>query len=101
MKPSIGRIVHYGLGAGDVARIHKRREDFQRYRVSADYQDTGYVAHYGQPPLTGETLPLMITRVWDDGSISGQVILDGSDTLWVNMVPEGEGPGTWSWPPRV
>lgn len=101
MNPSIGRIVHYVLTEADVDKINKRRWDFERHQRSDEYRDTGYIAHFGVTPEDGEVVPLIITRVVTEHIISGQAFLDGSDTLWVSPIVEGEGPGTWSWPPRV
>lgn len=100
-RTTVGRLVHYVLTAVDAQRINKRLMDFEHYRKGLDYQDTGYVAHFGNYAHEGDILPLMVVRVWGEHSVNGQVFLDGNNTLWVTSVPEGEGPGTWSWPPRV
>ncbi len=89
MKPAlrIGEVVQYHLSPIDVERIRERRT----------------TSGYGNAPYVGELVPLVITKVWPnefgDGvpGVSGQAILDGSDTLWVTSVgPNLAGsPGTW------
>lgn len=100
MKPTPGRIVMYSVLPAEVSMINKRRSDFASYRRSHEYRDTGYMAHFGNAPTVGEALPMIITHVNADGSINGQVYLDGNDNLWVKRVAEGKGPGTWAWPTR-
>ena len=101
MKPSIGRIVHYTLSESDAERITKRRADFAAHVKSDGYADTGYVAHYGNGVRAGDVFPAIIIRAWADDSVNAQVFLDGTDTFWITSHREGEGPGTWSWPPRA
>ena len=50
---------------------------------------------------TGDILPAIIVRVWDDGSINAQVLLDGELTLWVTSRHFGDNGGTWRWPERA
>ncbi|HEY9473021.1 MAG TPA: hypothetical protein VIS06_04110 [Mycobacteriales bacterium] len=89
--PTIGRIVHYRLSAQDAAIIRDRRAA------------TG--AH-GNPALEGDVYPAEIVRVFGpadnpDRAVNLQVGLDGEDTYWATSRTEGDGPGTWFWPPRV
>jgi hypothetical protein len=90
-KPSIGRIVHYRLSEGDAAVIAEKRA--QNARLN--------------PHSAGDTVALVIARVWPDeyGSgtpgVNGQALLDGESSLWVTSAREGTEPGQWSWPPRV
>ena len=44
----------------------------------------------------GQELPLIVTKVNEDGTLNGQVLLDGNCSIWVTAVPEGETEGTWS-----
>lgn len=101
MIPSVGRIVHYVLREVDVERIMRRRRDFENHRRDDDYKDRGYMAHFGNDVRAGDVLPAIIVRAWGEHTVNAQVYLDGTDTLWMTSIPEGEGPGTWSWPPRV
>lgn len=96
--PTIGRIVQYTLSYDDAARINKRREDFAAYVHTEGYQDTGYIAHWGERAEGGQVLPLLITRCHGGSSVNGQVMLDGSDTFWVQSVSEGPDQGQWLWP---
>lgn len=87
--PAIGRIVHYTLSDDDARRIGHQRS-------LGSLQGNGVRA--------GEVYPMLITRVWDSGkpnpdaAVNGQVLLDGSDSLWVTSVKVGEGPRTYAWP---
>lgn len=96
-KISIGRIVHYTLAAHDAEVINRRRVP-----LAAPWP-SGAMVHVGNSVTEGDEFPLIVTRVWDAeaGLISGQVLLDGSDTLWVASVTPGVGPCNWFWPPRV
>ena len=90
MQPSPGRIVHYTLTAGDAASIETGRRH--------------YGGRVGNHVTEGDVLPAMIVRVWSNNPESAcnlQVHCDGTDTLWATSRKEGEGPGTWAWPPRV
>lgn len=95
-KPSIGRIVHYTLTEPEAKAINKRRSDAYESKIVA--QNSGAVVHFGNGCVEGDVFPMMITRVWNDDMVNGQVFLDGNDTLWVTSVHEGEGPRTYTWP---
>lgn len=111
MKPNPGRIVLYRLTAEDVESINRRRDDFNR-TMAGDPENKhpawvpGAVAHYGNRVSVGDYWPMIIVRRWTDEfgpgehGVNGQVILDGSDTLWVTSVKQGDGNGTWTWPVR-
>ena len=94
LKPSLGRLVHYTLNESDVARIDQQRQ-YEPYR--------------GNDVQVGDVFPMDIVRVWSAGpddltpdtAVNGQVKLDGNDTLWVTSVTLGDGPGHFTWPPRV
>lgn len=99
--PTVGRIVHYKLSANDVTSINSSRSS-----GSAAVEIHGAQMRHGNPVSEGDVLPLVIARVWPDEygpgilGVSGQVLLDGSDSLWVTSAAEGTEPGTWSWPAR-
>lgn len=89
----VGRIVHYILNDIDVMRIKARRAD-------ESYHD------HGNPPLEGEHVPMIITNVihgLGDGTVNGQCVLDGNDTLWVSSVKfdEKKTHGSWHWIEKV
>lgn len=84
-KPTIGRIVHYTLCPDDAVLVGQCRQ-----------RSNG--AMRGNAADAGETYPMIVSRVWPDGSVNGQVFLDGNDSLWVTSVKVGKGPGTWAWP---
>jgi hypothetical protein len=99
MTPTIGRIVHYYLSDQDAAQINKRRADASAHL--AEHRENGNVVHMGNTVQGGDVYPLAITRTWGGAAVNGQVLLDGSDTLWVTSVTEGDGQRNWFWPPRV
>jgi hypothetical protein len=112
MKPTLGRIVHYKLTAGDVEQINRRREDFHAFnranRASAASPGyfpgrSGHVGHFGNEVTEGDVYPATVVRIFSPGSttVNLQVQLDGNDTYWATSRPEGDEPGQWSWPPRV
>ena len=89
MLPSPGRIVHYSLDTADVTA------------VEADRRNSG---RSGNPVAEGDVLPAVIVRIFSsspDPACNLQVLLDGTGTLWVTSRHEGDGPGTWAWPPRA
>ena len=100
--PSIGRIVHYRLTDKDAQHVNRRR-------VAKPHEPgwpAGAQAHIGNSAAAGETVPLLIVRVWpnENGSgwgINGQAFLDGNDSLWITSAKEGAEPGCWSWLARV
>ena len=106
MTPPIGRIVHYRLTADQAAQINLRRTNstsiMERIKVLA--WPLGAQAHMGNDAHEGDTFPALIVRTWVGGPTSAvqlQVFLDGNDVLWATSVSVGDGPGTWSWPPRA
>lgn len=100
--PTLGRVVLFTVSEQDADAINKRRADFAHHRTGETYQDTGYVAHYGNTVRAGDVFPATVVRVFEAaGSANLHVQLDGTDTYWATSVSEGEGPRTWAWPPRV
>ena len=90
--PSIGRIVHYRLSAQDAKAINACRLNSLNTKLS------------GNPVCEGDTYPMIIVRVWGDkhnSAVNGQVMLDGNDLFWATSVLVGDGPRSFSWPPRV
>ena len=75
-RPTPGRIVLYEIGAGDLI-----------------------IGQHGH--ALGDVLPLVVTRAHVDGSVNGHALLDGPGIEWVREIPQGKGPGTWSWPARA
>jgi hypothetical protein len=101
--PSIGRIVHYTLSAQDAEAVNKRRADSSAHMAEHRENSNGVQIHVGNGVREGDIFPMVITRAWpaDTHGVNGQVFLDGNDLLWVTSIAEGEGPRTWSWPPRT
>lgn len=108
MIPTIGRIVHYRVTAEDAEQINRRRttgpEIASRIAATPREWPPGAQAHIGNRVEEGVTFPAMIVRTWGSDETSAvqlQVFLDGDDTFWATSVVVGEGPRTFSWPPRV
>lgn len=78
MKPTIGRIVHYHVTQSNVE----------------------HCARLGIIYSVGDIAPMLITRLYAEGHVNGQVYFDGPDVLFALGVGEGTKPGQWSWPPR-
>lgn len=98
MKVTVGRIVHYKLGAQDAMEINRRRDDFR----NSEPVRTGHIGHIGNRAGEGEVYPAVVVRVFDSSVNTSnlQVLLDGNDHFWATSRQEGDGPGYWSWPPR-
>ena len=92
MQITIGRIVAYKISAEEAFIINDRR----RTVVDADNEPI----YRGNQAGGSEEFPLLVTKVWSDGSINGQLFLDGNDSLWIASSTEGIGPHTWRWPNR-
>ncbi len=104
MIPSIGRIVHYTLTAQDAEQVNKRRKDAQENLEKIREDSIGYVLHVGNTATEGDVYPMLIVRCWGttpESSVNGQVFLDGTDTLWVTSVGQGDQPRQWHAAPRV
>lgn len=103
MAVSVGRVVQYRLTERDAAYINKRRMDAQKRLHPVKIED-GAQIHFGNDVAAGEVLPLIVTKVWPNDIINGQVLLDGNDTYWARSIyptDEAEKAGFWTWPPRV
>lgn len=122
MEPTIGRIVHYRVKGDDLRRAALNPGSLPNARVFfVDQLAEGLGSGINQPNSNiervewagnvlrpGDVYPMVIVRPWHQpghytpGSsvLNGQVLLDGPGVLWALSVPEGEGPGTWCWPPR-
>jgi hypothetical protein len=61
----------YKLTAEDVAKVNEER---------------GYRTASVNEAVEGDEYPMVVVRHNDDGSVNGQVFLDGPDTLWVPNV---------------
>jgi hypothetical protein len=99
--PTICRIVKYTLSYQDADTINRRRSAASHAMQDHRDRNDGVNLHIGNRVQAGDVYPLIITRVWQstpDGSVNGQVLLDGNDTHWVTSVTHGEGERTWAWP---
>lgn len=108
MIPSIGRIVHYQLSEHDVEMINRRRKDATNHMADHRANANGVMVHVGNQVSAGDEFPLIITRVWasredvsEATAVNGQVLLDGSDSLWVTSVTQGDGFRHWHESPRI
>ena len=100
-QPSIGRIVHYRLTKDQAEAINQRYEHAADRRQVMQDLKFGFQAHVGNRPLEGDIVAMVVTAVWGPEMVNGQCLLDGTDSMWVTSAHAGDGPGTWSWPPRV
>ena len=104
MLPSVGRLVHYTLTEDDAKQVNRRRKDAANNVGKIREDALGYMAHVGNAAEAGQVYPMLIVRVWgetEQSSVNGQVFLDGTDTLWVISVGQGDGPRQWHEAPRV
>lgn len=80
--PALGEMLLYRLDKKAVLRINKDRQSGIGVR--------------GNIIKEGDTFAMMCTAHNIDGSINGQVFLDGNDHFWAVMVMYGHEPGQWS-----
>jgi hypothetical protein len=110
MALELGKIVIYKLTKEDADQVNRRRitrEEIQK-QIFLGHWQLGSQAHVGEGVLAGEELPMIVTKVVQtagvDGpgstALSGQVFLNGNDTLYVTGRFEGDAHGTWSFFPR-
>ena len=120
--PSVGRIVHFRLTAEQAEQINRRRTTGGAIaeRIRQGSWSIGAQAHIGNHVGEGSVVPMIVTAVWPDEfvngwladhqpkttyestfGVNGQVLLDGTDSLWVTSAPQHSAlPGCWFWPPR-
>lgn len=92
-------LVNYKLSAGDAEKINRRRTTTTSIaeRIKEALWPTGAQAHIGNEAREGQILPMVITGIWSDTCVNGQVFLDGTDTLWVTSALQGNEPGNWNY----
>ncbi len=95
----VGLMVLYRITAEEALATNKRREDARQNRENMRQERPGFQAHIGHGSVVGDRFPMVITQVFPNHSavgqheVNGQVFLDGSDSLWVTMIDEGDAPG--------
>jgi len=107
MEVSIGSIVLYTLTRRDAEAINRSRaadsEIAERNKESTTHANFGLIGlqgRVGNKVQEGDAFPMVVTRVWPPSRVNGQVMLDGTDSLWAVGVQEGTEPDTWRWPER-
>jgi len=97
MAPKLGQIVTYMISNHDADTMNRRRADAARNMAEHRSTADGSVVHVGNRESAGDVAPMVIVRVWneDPGTVNGQVLLDGNDTLWVTSVVPGDGVGQY------
>lgn len=109
MISRLGMDVLYTATEQDAKNMKSRRDDHMAYRREVNKQahhtgDTpaagnplgrsGHVAHVGNEVEVGRRYAAKVVRDWG-ACVNLQVFLDGTDTLWVTSVSQGDGPGQW------
>lgn len=89
-----GLMVLYRLTEADAKATNMRREDARQNREKMREERPGFQAHVGNMVSEGERVPMVLTKA-SHGAVNGQAFLDGSDSLWVVAVAEGDQPGEW------
>lgn len=85
MDVTVGRTVLYTISQTDAEQINKR---------------ITYTPIRGNFVMEDQQMPMVVTRVFPNGFVNGQVLLDAEFSYWATTVPEGVGPHTWAWPKR-
>ena len=106
--PSIGRVVVYTLTEVDAVAINRRRADARHKEDWYRALKPGAQCHVGNMVHLGDEYPALVVKTWGTGPwqmFNVQVMLDGSDTLWVTLTgihAMGRSvPGFCRWPSRV
>ncbi len=94
----VGQMVQFVLTEDMCQAINRRRDDAYDHLPQIQEAKAGYIAHVGNPPCSGEIVPMIITRVWEEDRVNGQIILDGNDHYWATSVARGSGYGEWDFP---
>lgn len=96
--PGLGQTVTYTLTAADARIITDRRS---RAELAAA-EPPHVIGPGGAPVAQGDRCAAIIVLVRNaiepEASVALQVVLNGTDTHWVELAYEGTGPGTWCWP---
>lgn len=82
----LGQVVAYTLTEQDAAQINRRRGDASQHICDHVSSADGKQIHVGNPVEAGDKYPMVVTRLWPEGLVNGQVLLDGNDTFWVTSV---------------
>lgn len=88
MTPCVGAIVLYRLTAADADEINRRRDHARAY--NGTHQVTGVQIHVGNPAKAGERFPMIVTHIFSNNSVNGQVLLDGADSYWATSVKDSD-----------
>ena len=103
----LGKIIIYTLTAEDAAQINRRRTTPESIADRIKLQEgtdrlrwpDGAQAHIGNRVTDGDRFPMLVTVCLGNwpGRVSGQVFLDGNDTLWVTnkYIGDPARPGEW------
>lgn len=97
----IGDIVLYVLDEYDAAAVNRRRTNSYAIQLlrQEDRWPQGAQAHVGDYVRKGQTFPLIVYRAWEDlgeERVDGQVILPGTDVLWVQARRQGFNVGEYT-----
>jgi hypothetical protein len=106
MTVRIGQIVLYRLTATDAEAINRRRIALSEIaeRLQTGTWPRGAQAHVGSTVVEGDDVPLVVTRLREVppsagpsiiGLLSGQALLNGTDTFYVEDAGFGPEHGRW------
>ena len=75
---------------GDVLLYKVEKDDASERNL---LRNTAADKHEGHKVAAGDVVPLIVTKLGNDGKFSGQAFLDGNDTLWVKNTTLGDDDG--------
>lgn len=99
-QPSVGRIVHYKIGDGDLALIDSHAP---QHRKGTRLDGVEFDIYQRNSVHAGQVYPALVVAVFDPSTttVNLMVQLDGYGQYWATSRVEGDQPGNWSWPARV
>lgn len=102
MKPTVGRVVLFVIGATEIEAIKKQwliKPEGTPIRKAGEAPGTPQYRS-GNFPEEGTILSADVVAVWSDTCVNLKVKLDGPGSLWLtsrSLDQEGKAPGTWHW----
>jgi hypothetical protein len=91
----LGDVVLYRMDAANTERLNRIRAPWGLGESAPDNWPRGAQAHVGSAVVAGRQYPAMVTAI-ANGRAGLQVLLEGSDSLWVPSAKEGSGEGEYA-----